>query len=622
MSKLLTALILLFGSVSLAYGQNGVAKSPAALNAEINTLAQDNTTNAFTLHDLRQITLDIVASALNNINYGAASTSSFPQMPSTPAPLWATVDGGANGVAPVCMLGAGGLDLTLGHCFFASATLMGSPSGAATGEFAINGLANKPVPDINNDRLLLYDAGTNTFKQCTVGQCSSAGSSGVISIGGVVGAIALGQGLAITGTVLNTGAGIPTGQSTTVSSTYSVATTDCGKTIDATGGGYIITLGASASYPSPCRITICNDNAKAATSHATLLSGVPSGRRRLYPQQCTVFGNRNGAWQVDYDPGLYVDEGSPHFYVDNAGSDSNDGRVSAATGFATVNQCYVVLTTEYYISGLGGGNVPFCQLTAGQTFVGSGTFTQSEMWFKVGGVGTPAPIWQPTPGASYVVELGNTMGLIIQDVTLDCTGGGSSGTSGCVTLAVHQYGVVDTWTGTSFKGGTVLDGILSCDAHCRVNFSSDANTNLHWIGSTAVALNINNSSAVNFSGGLLLDPGFVATTVFQVSSNSTLNFVGGIGLGAGTNIGTLVSLTSKATACFGLVAVAVVVNPTTSFKVLNGALLANVKNLGASPPWPGLALPGGPGVFTATGFTPGSAPDASGGNTGVAAAGC
>jgi hypothetical protein len=50
---------------SLALAQTGSSKTPTLLNAEINQLFPDNTSNLITPFDVRQVTLDLVASSAN-----------------------------------------------------------------------------------------------------------------------------------------------------------------------------------------------------------------------------------------------------------------------------------------------------------------------------------------------------------------------------------------------------------------------------------------------------------------------------------------------------------------------------------------------------------------------------
>jgi hypothetical protein len=81
-----------------------------------------------------------------------------------------------------------------------AATLKGNPTNATANvsAFTIQGLANKPLPDVNNDKLLLFDAAAGGLKYCTVGQCSVSGTAGVSSLNLLTGALNISAGSGIT----------------------------------------------------------------------------------------------------------------------------------------------------------------------------------------------------------------------------------------------------------------------------------------------------------------------------------------------------------------------------------------------------------------------------------------
>lgn len=120
MRRLVSALVVLaflnLLAGELAHAQTGSAKTPSALTDEINTLAADNTTNAFKLTHLRQITLDLVQSMLNNVQYGASpAPSQFPQLPAVPGAVWATIAGPAASGDTACINNVSG-SITLFDC--------------------------------------------------------------------------------------------------------------------------------------------------------------------------------------------------------------------------------------------------------------------------------------------------------------------------------------------------------------------------------------------------------------------------------------------------------------------------------------------------------------------------
>lgn len=113
--RLLLVLALLLAACCPARAQTGSAKTPTQLTTEINTLAADNTTNAFTLANLRQITLDLVQSMLNSVQFGATTQTAFPALPANPGGIWATIAGTPHAGNVACLNNVGG-SVTLVDC--------------------------------------------------------------------------------------------------------------------------------------------------------------------------------------------------------------------------------------------------------------------------------------------------------------------------------------------------------------------------------------------------------------------------------------------------------------------------------------------------------------------------
>ena len=124
--------------------------------------------------------------------------------------------------------------------------------------------------------------------------------------GGTVTSVATGQGLSggsitTTGT-LTTAAGVDTNTLNTQTTNYSVATTDCGKTIQAgTGstGVFTLTLPAVSGFPANCSVLIVNGD----SGFKKTLSGFPTVAGPSLCQSSTM-GVKivNGAWSVFYNP--------------------------------------------------------------------------------------------------------------------------------------------------------------------------------------------------------------------------------------------------------------------------------------------------------------------------------
>lgn len=132
-------------------------------------------------------------------------------------------------------------------------------------------------------------------------------------------------------------AGIPTGVVNTVTANYSIASTDCGKTIQAgTGatGQFTITLPIVAGFDPNCTVSIYNSD----TTRGKILSGFPAPSYAvLYPTQSITVNIINGAWVVREFPGRWRLPTSITVFIDNVlGSSSNDC-LAAGTGGACLS---------------------------------------------------------------------------------------------------------------------------------------------------------------------------------------------------------------------------------------------------------------------------------------------
>ncbi|HEU4805551.1 MAG TPA: hypothetical protein VFS91_07060, partial [Nitrobacter sp.] len=95
-----------------------------------------------------------------------------------------------------------------------------SVSTADAQDCTIQGLPFTASPDTNNDRVLLYNAGTGTFYTTSPGNLAAGGTAGVTSLGSLTGVIGLANGLKVTGSDidLNLGNGLSTSGGTLAAS--------------------------------------------------------------------------------------------------------------------------------------------------------------------------------------------------------------------------------------------------------------------------------------------------------------------------------------------------------------------------------------------------------------------
>jgi hypothetical protein len=212
---------------------------------------------------------------------------------------------------------------------------------------------------------------------------------------------------------------------------YSIASTDCGKTIQAgTGstGFFTVTLPAVTGFPATCVITVKNGD----TGRGKALSGFPSDLNAiLWPLQATKVGIVNGAWTTLVNPGRWkIPVGGVTFNLDNVnGNDANDGLATGAgNALASLNVFDGIVTDQLDTQ----GQIVTLLATNGQTYTaqnlnvavaGGGTVNLNgngaTFTSTVGGTFALTVNATPTYGAGF----GN-VAAVVQNITITCSGGG------------------------------------------------------------------------------------------------------------------------------------------------------------------------------------------------------
>ena len=393
-------------------------------------------------------------------------------------------------------------------------------------------------------------------------------------------------------------------------STYNVSAADCGNTINQTGPG-AISLPATTGMPSACLIAVCNSSPNQAGQHALSLVGFPASLQpRLYMTQCIVVKNLSGTWAQLSDPGRFRPNYYPQLYVDNAGSDANDGLVSNASGNAlkTTQACANILQNEYDL----GTYQPTCSFTGGQTFGPVsivGPLTGSSV-INFGGNGGQATI-QAASGGGMAMFLGDYAPYIIStNITFDCTGGSAS----CFSIFLHQQSGVDLNNGTILKGAGAGNVGLSCDSYGKTNISSDGISPITLQGTMSQGFAGGLGCMFQVDHGITLAPSTtIAASLVSLAGNASFQYTGALTAGSGVSLAEFFTLRSGATVCASGLTVSGTFSGARQFSVLNNAVLVNASSV---------SLPGSAGLSSFTGYAPGFAPDGSGGNTGVNAPGC
>ena len=234
--------------------------------------------------------------------------------------------------------------------------------------------------------------------------------------------------VATTAYLFNSLVGVDQNILNTQTTNYSIASTDCGKTVQAgTGstGFFTITLPAVGGFPANCTVTVKNSD----TIRAKGLSGFPSNMSiKLWPLQSVTVKIINGAWATTVNPGRFRITGGITIFVDGSvGNDSNDGLAAGSSNALLTFAAAAAFVTDNIDAS---GNNVTIQLASGQTWTNltfAGGLSGGGTVVLDGGNGTI------TGSANNgLLVYGNIAGspsssttLQVQNVTFTCSGGGN-----------------------------------------------------------------------------------------------------------------------------------------------------------------------------------------------------
>jgi hypothetical protein len=275
---------------------------------------------------------------------------------------------GNTGAAPGCraLLGADLPSIANANLAQAgAATLKGNPTGSTANvqDFTISGLPAASACGAT-DVLVKLDVATGTFEKVTCNQIATAATSGVPTVNGQAGPIV----------------GVDTNTLNAKTANYTIASTDCGSTIQAGAGStglFTITLPAVAGFSGVCTVNVKNGD----TARGKVLSGFPADINPiLWPSQSVTVKIINGVWATTTNPGLWIPTAAVTFHVNSTtpGSDTNNDCLGTGTGAcATANHAMSLISS--YIDNLNGISIQWdTGTTANFTalpYVGPGTIT-------------------------------------------------------------------------------------------------------------------------------------------------------------------------------------------------------------------------------------------------------
>lgn len=291
----------------------------------------------------------------------------------------------------------------------------------------------------------------------------------------------------------------------TQTTNYTIASTDCGKTIQAgTGstGQFTLTLPSISGFPSNCSVAIKNGDSTRGKVMAGFPAGFVSSQNVLWPLQYGTVKIINGAWAAGETPGQWVTATNPTVRADHSvGSDTNNDCLGTGSGAcATIYHGSQLFQTTIKVPN---GSSPLIQSDCGFTETPPGAFlgplaSGTGVLFIVGNEATPANcVW-------------NTVGLAFDD-------GNVTSLRGFTLRSSSTFAFVQ-------KGGILVFANVICGTNTGACFQVNEGGQLTWdpgtfqIGEAACA-------PTCFSYGVVNNGGTVAWQQASITMPSVLTFI-------------------------------------------------------------------------------------------------
>lgn len=218
-------------------------------------------------------------------------------------------------------------------------------------------------------------------------------------------------------------------------SNYTVQTTDTGMFVLTGASQFTLTLNAATGYPTNFCIAVTNQDTRGKTIACNGLTNFI-----LWPGQTCLIFNCGTTWGVNR-PNRWIKTGI-QLFVDQTGSNANDGLVAGSSAFLTIGGAVAALYSQMDCA----NSTPQININAGtygETVILQGQLTGYNVLFLVGSAPS-AVVWRPLSGSCLTIA--DNAEVEIQNIKLDNTGG-TSGQSG---ISVHQTGVLDILSGCEF----------------------------------------------------------------------------------------------------------------------------------------------------------------------------
>ena len=399
-----------------------------------------------------------------------------------------------------------------------SSSTFGTPSGVTGARCNFYGLDDTPAVNPN----AIFPGNSDCIVNAQFGAAAvqkGSGSSSTLDYG------SSGQCLTSGGGGLNAwtncvSSGVPQNNLNTQSGNYTIQTTDCGNTINATGAQKTITLPSVSGFASNCVLSVYNAN----STRGQILSGFPGALAAapanvLWPLDTITVEIVNGAWSLQSYPARHKITASITLFVDNTnGNDANDCLA------ATTSACKTRQGAFNYINTWDGNEQAILVSVAAGTYTNnltqSGPFHGNPTVTLTGDLSTPSNVLISTTSAD-ALDMSNGATLTMGGFKITTTTGGN----GIVVINASFLNI----TGAMEYGATAAAQLVSGTGSTitiTANYTISGGGTVHARANQAAQIIVTGSRTITLSGTPAFSTAFSQAIVGGVVSFPSTTFSG------------------------------------------------------------------------------------------------
>jgi hypothetical protein len=321
-------------------------------------------------------------------------------------------------------------------------------------------------------------------------------------------------------TITVTNAGVPQNNLNTQSGNYTIQTTDCGDTINATGAQSTITLPSVSGFATNCVLAVYN----ASGTRGQIVSGFPGAvaaapTNILWPLDTITVQIVNGAWSIQSYPGRHKLTGSTTLFVDNTnGNDANDCLA------ATTSACKTRQGAFNYINTWDGNEKAITVSVAAGTYAANltqnGPFHGNPTVTLQGDLTTPSNVLISTTSADGLDML-NGAALTMGGFKIVTTTGGDgvnvSNASFLNITGAMEYGAIAGNQIVAKSGSTIT---------ITANYTISGGANIHWLALQGAQILSSGSRTITLSGTPAFATAFASASTGGLVGSGATTFSG------------------------------------------------------------------------------------------------